>query len=124
MWDIRARTAIYELATGNNAVVALAWDDACNSLYAATECRYVDRMGSHHDYRRAVIPKRRTEVTEEEVNGEGADDIDEGDEDNKDNKASFGKKWPKKACHSEDYFGHTFDAAGHRLCTFRLQKFY
>jgi len=115
MWDIRARTAVYELATGNNAVVALAWDNAHHSLYAATECRYVDRMGGQHNYRKAEIPKLRTEtLTDGEADDEG--DV-EGEEDDEDEDANFGKKWPKKAMHSEDYFGYPFDAAEHRLCT-------
>ena len=113
MWDIRARTAVYELATGNNAVVALAWDNTRNALYAATECRYVNRMGVHHDYRKAQIPKLRK--NEEGDDDDGGDDgaVDEDDEDDED---GFDKKWPKKANHSEDYFGYPFDAAGHRLC--------
>ena len=126
LWDIRARAAVYELATGNNAVVALAWDHARNALYAATECRYVDRMGSHHDYRKAVIPKNQAEdpAGEDTENEEESGDIDEneGDSDEDSEDASFGKKWPKKANHSEDYFGYPFDAAGHRLCEFMLEK--
>jgi hypothetical protein len=31
---------VYELATGNNAVVSMTWDAAQNALYAATECGY------------------------------------------------------------------------------------
>ena len=120
MWDIRARTAVYELATGNNAVVALAWDSARTSLYAATECRYVDRMGSHHDYRKAEIPK-----PQKAQSGEGAGDDEGGGEveEHEDEEAGFGKMWPKKANHSEDYFGYPFDAAGHRLCESDLEKF-
>jgi hypothetical protein len=124
MWDIRARTAVYELATGNNAVVALAWDNARNSLYAATECRYIDRMGTNRDYRKAVIPKSRpapsVEVADEADDNEAGawqDEDEDEDEDDDD-----GKMWPKKANHAEDYFGHTFDAAGHRLCEFAWRK--
>jgi hypothetical protein len=124
MWDIRARTAVYELATGNNAVVALAWDNVHHSLYAANECRYMDRMGGHHEYRKAEIPKPRAknltggEADDEESGGDIEVDGDDEDED-----ASFGKKWPRKATHSEDYFGYPFDAAGHRLCTSSSEKF-
>jgi hypothetical protein len=56
MWDIRARAAVYELSTGNNAVAGLAWDLKHSSLYAATECRCMDRMGNWRDYRRAIVP--------------------------------------------------------------------
>jgi hypothetical protein len=119
MWDIRARTAVYELATGNNAVVALAWDNTHHSLYAATECHYVDRMGGHHGYRKAEIPKPRTEnLASGEAYDEESGDNTEADGDDGDEDASFGNKWPRKAMHSEDYFGYPFDAAGHRLCTF------
>ncbi|KAG8678274.1 hypothetical protein FRC08_017924, partial [Ceratobasidium sp. 394] len=43
MWDVRARTPVYELATGNNQVKSLAWDSDHNCLYAATECSYQER---------------------------------------------------------------------------------
>ena len=35
-WDIRARAAVYELATGNNAVRALSWDAKRSALYATS----------------------------------------------------------------------------------------
>jgi hypothetical protein len=56
MWDVRARTIVYELATGNNSVNAMAWDPVRNCLYAATECNYVDRLGRHYDYRTMKMP--------------------------------------------------------------------
>ncbi|KAG6842763.1 hypothetical protein H0H93_003569, partial [Arthromyces matolae] len=57
LWDIRAKTTVYELSTGNTNVTSLAWDDKHNTLYAAAECDYVDRNGFFYDYRRAKIPK-------------------------------------------------------------------
>ncbi|KAF5350893.1 hypothetical protein D9758_010534 [Tetrapyrgos nigripes] len=57
VWDARAKAAVYELATGNNAVDDLAWDGLRNTLYAATSCPEMDRIGYTHDYRRARIPK-------------------------------------------------------------------
>jgi hypothetical protein len=110
VWDVRARTCVYELATGNNAVQSLAWDSKHNSLYAATECSYMDRLGNHHNYRRAKIPKH-TRVSEsggEYDEGMDADEDDEYEE----------RCWPKGAWHGEDYFGYTFDAGDHSLCKF------
>lgn len=113
VWDVRARTPIYELATGNNAVVSLAWDPQHNSMYAATETSYMDRLGSHHGYRRAKIPRRAnaSRPGEDIVEDEDMDDDDfDGDE----------RCWPKGAMHGEDYFGHTFDAGDHRICEYTL----
>lgn len=95
MWDVRARTPVYELATGNNQVNSLAWDSDRNCLYAATECWYQDRYGYHHDYR---ISKRwQTEYL---------------DKDDRESDIA----WPKQAWHDEYYFGYAFDAGEHRIC--------
>ncbi|KAH9856605.1 quinon protein alcohol dehydrogenase-like superfamily [Lenzites betulinus] len=56
MWDIREQECVYELSTGNNAVSAMAWDDAHASLYVATTCPHVNRLGERAGYRRARIP--------------------------------------------------------------------
>ncbi|CDO74500.1 hypothetical protein BN946_scf184979.g55 [Trametes cinnabarina] len=56
MWDIRERECVYELSAGNNSVSAMAWDDAHASLYIATECPYVNKLGERVGYRRARIP--------------------------------------------------------------------
>lgn len=95
MWDVRARAAVYELATGNNAVTSLAWDAKHHCLYAATECSYKDRLGFRHDYRPAMIPRRGRR---------GHDDEDDY------------RCWPEQAWHSEDYFEYAFDAGDHRIC--------
>ncbi|KAI0749754.1 WD40-repeat-containing domain protein [Daedaleopsis nitida] len=60
MWDIRAEECVYELSTGNNSVVGLAWDPARSSLFVATECRYVNRLGVRTGYRRARVPQWAT----------------------------------------------------------------
>ncbi|KAI0701872.1 WD40-repeat-containing domain protein [Cerioporus squamosus] len=60
MWDIRAEECVYELSTGNNSVTGLAWDHTRSSLFVATECRYVNRMGLRTGYRRARIPRWAT----------------------------------------------------------------
>jgi hypothetical protein len=90
MWDIRARGSVYKLATGNNVVVDMVWDSERNTLYAATKCKYVDRLGYHHGYRKA----RRD-----------AKDHD-GEE----------RCWPQHAHHNEAYFGYMFDAGDQSLC--------
>ncbi|KAI0671424.1 WD40-repeat-containing domain protein [Trametes maxima] len=56
MWDLREQECVYELATGNNAVSAMAWDPARTSLYVATRCPHVDRFGERTGYRRARVP--------------------------------------------------------------------
>lgn len=122
MWDIRAQTAVYELATGNNAVTSMVWDSKRNSLYAATECNYIDRNGIHYEYRKAKIPKtsvQKSKGLNVEVGGddeEADDDDDDDDDDNNYDESDDEWAWPKKAFHKEDYFGYTFDAGEHRIC--------
>ena len=118
MWDIRAKEAVYELATGNNAVVSMAWDSRRSALYAATECHYMDRMGLNHGYRAARIPRWADEFPEDndeegpgdEGDGELSGEEDEEEEDDLD------RCWPQRAHHGESYFGYAFDAGEHRLC--------
>jgi len=125
LWDVRALSAVYELATGNNIVVGMAWDSTHGSLYAATECNYVDRQGFHHDYRKAKMPKssaRSPEVTtrpstQEHPDGEdGDEESDSSDPDDDDERA-----WPKQAFHAEDYFGYTFDAGDHLIYRYQFK---
>lgn len=118
VWDVRARTPVYELATGNNGVASLVWDAERNSLYAATETSYMDRLGNHHDYRRAKIPKRDSAPQPSEVVVEDDDQDDEFEDvdDDEDDFDGNERCWPKGAMHNEDYFGYTFDAGEHRIC--------
>jgi hypothetical protein len=120
MWDMRARSVVYELSTGNNAVAGLAWDTKHYSLYVATECRYMDRMGNWRGYRRAKIPKDEVEeVDQNQIHGD--EDVDMGDDDDgDDDDDDYSKCWPKMAYHDEDYFGHMFDAGEHSICEFLL----
>lgn len=97
MWDVRARAAVCEFATGNNAVQSLAWDSKRNCLYAATECNYMDRHGYRHGYRRAKIPR-------------GGNDDDDDDDDFEE------RCWPSEAWHGEDYYEYAYDAGEHTLC--------
>ncbi|KAI0040948.1 hypothetical protein FA95DRAFT_792933 [Auriscalpium vulgare] len=64
VWDVRARAPLYELSTGNNVVNALAWDRKRQTLYAATDCPWMDRIGYHHGYRPARF---RTEEQENQA---------------------------------------------------------
>jgi len=122
VWDLRARSLVYDLSTGNNAVQGLAWDTDANSLYAATECLYVDRHGNHHDYRHAKIPKRNRPLKTVDVEKERDDDdeelsdreFDSEDSDFEDEDECRG--WPKNAYHDENYYGHIFDSGEHRIC--------
>ena len=79
----------------------MAWDAVHNSLYAVTECRYMDRLGRNFDYRRAKISQDQDPEDDE------LEDDDEGYE---------GRCWPKRAHHGEDYFGYLFDAGDHSIC--------
>lgn len=54
LWDVRGAKLVYELSTGNNEVVGLAWDGARNVLYASTNCNYMDRNGDNHGSPRKV----------------------------------------------------------------------
>jgi hypothetical protein len=117
LWDVRARSAVYELATGNNAVVGMVWDSTRSALYAATECNYMDRLGRHHDYRRAKIltATKLGEMTRSSTQEDGDDDDYDTDDDDDD------RAWPMKAFHAENYFGYTFDAGDHGICGFNLK---
>ena len=122
MWDIRAQAMVYELATGNNSVEALAWDTARSVLYAATECPGMDRLGFRHDYRPAKIPKWADFEPEE---GDD-DDMDEDDDefDGLDEDEDFDELercWPDDAFHSETAFGYAYDAGHHTLREFLSQ---
>ncbi|EPQ52734.1 hypothetical protein GLOTRDRAFT_140371 [Gloeophyllum trabeum ATCC 11539] len=118
VWDVRARAAVYELATGNNGVTSLAWDSQRSALYAATECNYVDRLGYHHDYRPAKLPKRQR--AEDVMDEDGDEDEDEDDEEDFDDECD--QCWPSRAWHKEDYFGYTFDAGDHRIYRFAFKE--
>lgn len=95
MWDVRAGATVYELSTGNNEVISLAWDASRNTLFAATQCSYLDQMGYRYSYRPARIPNRS--------------DPEGGVE-------NLGFYWPDRAPHTEDYYEYAFDAGEHRVC--------
>ncbi|KAI0649447.1 hypothetical protein C8Q79DRAFT_999214 [Trametes meyenii] len=60
VWDVRGKSVVYELSTGNNAVAGMAWNSRRSSLYVSTECRRMNRMGEWGDYRKARIPRWAT----------------------------------------------------------------
>ncbi|KAJ7150615.1 hypothetical protein C8R46DRAFT_1358155 [Mycena filopes] len=108
LWDLRTAKMVYELSTGNNDVTALAWDARRNHLYATTRCEHLDRNGeARSGFYRAV------EVQGEFVLREDAEDAYEQDL----------VVWPSDAAHGEDYFGHLFDAAGHRIFRYAFKDF-
>lgn len=114
VWDIRAKAALYELATGNNSVSCMAWDSTNNSLHAATECEYVDRLGYHHDYRPAKIPRARNDEPDDERIDNDEDQEESDGYESEDEQIA----WPKNAFHGESYFGYAFDAGEHRICEY------
>ncbi|CAL1716909.1 unnamed protein product [Somion occarium] len=87
VWDVRARRVVYELSSGNTAVQAMAWDTQHSTLYAATECMYIDRFGRTVGYRPAEKPNYREytdEPSEKASDDESigkSDDAEEGHED-------------------------------------------
>jgi len=124
VWDVRARSMVYELATGNNQVMGLAWDDTRSTLYASLDCHWVDRQGKTVDYRKArppppqnMKPKRGEDEGNGKDKGEGGTDADPG-------VASpyKGQRWPRKAARPEGYFEETYDAARHGLAVFRFKE--
>ncbi|KAF8311600.1 hypothetical protein DL93DRAFT_2168931 [Clavulina sp. PMI_390] len=96
LWDLRTQCAVYELSTGNNSVSGLGWDEEHQTLYAATECEALDRIGYHHDYRWAKAPSWEKDQWDGEEEEKG---------------------WPSRARHDEESFGVVFDAGQH--CLFR-----
>ncbi|KAG5636223.1 hypothetical protein H0H81_008730 [Sphagnurus paluster] len=115
LWDVRARATIYELSTGNTDVISLAWDAQQDTLYAATECPYMDTYGGWRGYyRRAKVPKdqreRRSFRDDDEQEEEEEEEEEEEDDDDDD------RCWPKDAYHGEEYYGYLYDSGDHTLC--------
>ncbi|KDR76362.1 hypothetical protein GALMADRAFT_247801 [Galerina marginata CBS 339.88] len=115
LWDIRAQKSVYELATGNNSVEAMEWDAHTNTLYAVTCSPYIDWNGRLMNYRTARIPKVKTDSE-----GEDEEDEDKNSEDEYEDANNY-VRWPKRAYHSENYFGYVFDAGGHRFYKFSFK---
>ena len=120
LWDVRARAAVYDLATGNNCVSGMVWNDERNELYAATYCQYLGTDGSHLDYARARIPAADRAASRNDEDGDEDEVLDDDDDDYEDESdeeyGDFEQAWPKKAFHEETYFGHIFDSGDSRIC--------
>jgi hypothetical protein len=92
----------------------MAWDAPRSTLFAATECTRMDRLGYHHAYRPARIPRPHdmhkrgdTEMDTKDYEEEAEFDDDEDE---------FERYWPKGAHHNETCFGYAIDAGEHCLC--------
>ncbi|KIJ66740.1 hypothetical protein HYDPIDRAFT_26164 [Hydnomerulius pinastri MD-312] len=144
LWDLRARAVVYEIATGNNAVIAMTWDSTHNALYATTACMAKIPQATP-DGAAPTSTEDTGAIVEEDVDMDDEDDWedvdDDDDDDDDEDKGSWkpafdsalaaeaeddydgcGRRWPKRAEHSENYFGHTFDAGGHRLYRYTFKN--
>ncbi|TRM66145.1 hypothetical protein BD626DRAFT_546490 [Schizophyllum amplum] len=139
VWDPRAKKLVYELATGNNCVNSLAWDAPRSTLYAATECDNMDRMGTTHDYRQARIrdddfgindrrgqpprePKVKKDRRDKDAMDEDEDEDDDDDEDGSVDEDEYDNElgWPERSYHNEAYFGYAWDCGDHRLIRYKF----
>lgn len=101
---------------------SLAWDAPRTTLYAATECSYMDRLGYHHDYRavrRPRSPKSARQGAGMDVDGDDGDGEDSGEgDDDSEYETDYDPEdqyWPKNAFHNEKSFGYLLDSGDHRL---------
>eukprot|EP01083_Nonionella_stella_P230394 814472_1 len=99
VWDIRnvnakRNGALYEISTGNNNVDGIVWHESSNSLFAMTDCLYIDRFG------------RKYYGTNHEL----TDDYDD-DEVN---------DWPERAKHRKTDFPCEYDSAQNDVFRFRF----
>jgi hypothetical protein len=110
---------LYELATGNNRVISLAWDAPRQSLYAATSCSYVDRFGGSHGYREAKIHGDAEGWGEAKASSSNVEDDDDEMDENEETDENYydGEKqmWPGRAFHNERSFGYALDCGTHAL---------
>ncbi|KDQ19037.1 hypothetical protein BOTBODRAFT_52223 [Botryobasidium botryosum FD-172 SS1] len=117
-WDVRARAPLYELSTGNTSVSGLVWDAPRSTLYAQTECDYVDRNGHYHGYRTYRAPKRERAAMRGMDGGE--DDDSEDEEENEEDEGEededeWERCWPSNAFHDEQSFEYGYDSGEHSL---------
>lgn len=144
LWDVRAKKTVVEMSTGNNSVTSMVWNRKNTTLYAATECPWIDRFGNHYDYRasrphdlwkvpEALVKSAKTrapgkttglrDATTNLSDGYDSDDEESGsdiprEESNVDKNRMRTTYWPERAYHDENYFGAMFDSGSHSLCTF------
>ncbi|KAL7274535.1 hypothetical protein RUND412_002559 [Rhizina undulata] len=131
--DIRNRKVLYELSIGNNKPVALAWDQNTSTLFAATDCYYMSRMGSvfPDDVRPIEIrrPKKPATNDEKDKKPDSNDENDWEDEDSEDDdedeedEYEYGSDdgyWPERAVNNEDSFGYPYNAGDHALLRYHF----
>lgn len=119
-WDVRARRALYELSTGNNTVAGLAWSDTMNTLFTATSCEYVDRMGYHDSYRRLRLERPARPARDEGGDDPMDEDSDESEGEDWDENDDEERYWPDLAYHNENDFREPFDLGEHSVCECHL----
>ena len=110
IWDLRYvmngnSGALYELSTGNCNVTELAWHKSSQTIFAITECEYVDRLGYKYY---------------------GHDQMcrDEGDSDSNDDDSGNGDggSWPKGAVHPKGFFKNNYDAGHNSLYSYSFSS--
>ena len=110
----------------------MVWDAPRTTLFAATQCPWMDKFGFHHEYRPAKIPKRfnpprvpnqsaptsnRPPAGVSISVDDAEEDSDEGGENEEDGSDGDRERyWPQRAYHTEKEFGYAFDAGDHCLC--------
>ncbi|KAF9026060.1 hypothetical protein BDZ89DRAFT_49751 [Hymenopellis radicata] len=100
VYDVRGRQMVYELATGNNQVVGLAWDRTRSTLWAATECNYLDPY--RNPYRSVKLPGYIKSRLNEDS-------------------SVYGRSWPNNAYHLENYFGDILNTGAHTTLRFQFK---
>jgi hypothetical protein len=93
------------MATGNNQVEAMAWNDYNTELYAISRNPNLGRMGDHYDedYRRARLTHSQTKHVDSDprwsTSGrpEEGDDWEDEDEDSDDQDDDHDLRWPRRA---------------------------
>ena len=110
IWDVRRMCnvndgssakpgALYEMSTGNNTVHELAWNESSLTLFAITDCTYVDRLGYKH--------------YGDDTFGMSYDcDDDDDDEMN----------WPQAAVHKKGFFKSDYDSGGNALFAYSFMS--
>eukprot|EP01083_Nonionella_stella_P047140 126195_1 len=101
VWDIRKvntenNAALYEITTGNNMVCDMTWHKASKSLFVATECLYIDRLGGRYYG----------------LNHDKTDDMFGCQDDEND--------WPMEAKHKQKDFPSGYDAGMNNVFRYRF----
>eukprot|EP00761_Pharyngomonas_kirbyi_P004538 gb/GECH01004543.1/.p1 GENE.gb/GECH01004543.1/~~gb/GECH01004543.1/.p1 ORF type:complete len:304 (+),score=69.05 gb/GECH01004543.1/:1-912(+) len=92
-YDLRMKTVLYELSTGNNTVHSLHFHPATQSIFAQTECLYIDRLGRKHYSDGPGLMGAMSDEEEED--------------------------WPQAAFHRNTDFDVDWDAGDHQLLQYQ-----